>query len=274
MAQFTPTASDDPADPVSQPTGRRRKDAATSAELALRAVTLIAQRGTLTVSELARELDVASSTAHRVLTNCRRAGFARQESPGAPYVIGPAMHEIALTVTGPRNLREAAGPVLSQLQNHVDEMVSFYVLEGKYVRVVQTYPGSRTKTVAPSLGKLLPAHCTAGGKALLSRETPEQLRRRFPGGLLAQYTERSITDWSTLMDDLTVTRQRGWSVSVGEFDPRLTSIAAPVVLSTGAAVGAVVLTGYASWLRTRAEIEAIAPRVMEAATAVTARMRN
>jgi DNA-binding IclR family transcriptional regulator len=251
-----------------------RKETSTSAELALRAVLLIAQRGQLTVSEVARELDVASSTAHRILTNCRRTGFVRQDNHGGPYVIGPAMHEIALTVTGSRNLREAAGSVLEELHADIEEAVAFYVLEGKYARVVQSLPSTRTRPPAQALGKLFPAHCTAGGKALLSQESPEQLRRRFPGGLLARYSERSITEWTALLEDLARVRQRGWAVSVGEFEPNITGVAAPVVLSTGAVVGAVVLSEHGSRLHTRSEIEALAPRVMEAADTITARMRN
>src|SRR5690242_8014297 len=45
-----------------------------SAQMALRAVQLVAQRGSLTVTELAAELRVAKSTAHRVLANCVAAG--------------------------------------------------------------------------------------------------------------------------------------------------------------------------------------------------------
>jgi DNA-binding IclR family transcriptional regulator len=184
------------------------------------------------------------------------------------------MHEIALTVTGSRNLRESAGPVLAQLQQETGEAVAFYVLEGRHVRVVETIPGRPSKGAAPALGKLLPAHCTAGGKVLLSLTEPEDLRKRFPGGVLVRYTDRTITDWSALLDDLAVVRQRGWAVSVGECDPSLTGIAAAVLLSTGRAVGAVVLTGHAATLRTRSEIDALVPRVVEAAHTVTARLRH
>lgn len=266
--------SSTPADGTSGNPDNRHKNTSTSAEYALRAVLLMAQRGQLTVGELARELDIAPSTAHRVLANCRRTGFVRQDSHGGPYVIGPALHEIALTVSSSRNLRDAAAPVLADLHERYDETVVFYVLEGKYVRVVQALPGSRSRTLAPTLGRLFPAHCTAGGKALLSRESPEELERRFPGGLLASYTERSITDWSALLEELARVHKRGWAVSVGEFDASTTGLAVPVVLSTGAVIGSVGVVGYMSWLQTRAEIEALAPALIAAADAITTRMRG
>ncbi|OZD18197.1 IclR family transcriptional regulator [Rhodococcus sp. 06-156-3C] len=250
------------------------KNTSTSADYALRTVLLIAQRGQLAVSELARELAIAPSTAHRVLANCRRAGFVRQDSHGGPYVIGPALHEIALTVSGSRNMRDAAAPVLADLHERYDETFVFYVLEGKDVRVVQALPGSRSRTLAPTLGRLFPAHCTAGGKALLSRESPEELERRYPGRQLAPFTDRSITDWPTLLDELARVHKRGWAVSVGEFDSSTTGLAVPVVLSSGAAIGSLGVVGYVSWLQTRAEIDALTPALIAAADAITARMRN
>lgn len=50
-----------------------------SAQMALRAVQLIAQRGGVALTELASELQVPRSTAHRVLANCVAAGYVRQE---------------------------------------------------------------------------------------------------------------------------------------------------------------------------------------------------
>ncbi|WP_160318035.1 MULTISPECIES: IclR family transcriptional regulator [Gordonia] len=271
MARFPHGDSFTLADP---PDGPRRASGMTSAELALRTVKLVGQRGSITVAELSRELGVAPSTAHRVLNNCRRTEFVRQDVSGGPYVIGPAIHELALTATSARDLRQSAEPVLEQLRNSVDEMVSFYVLEGKSVRVVQALPGGRTTTAASGLGALLPAHCTAGGKAILAHESERELRHRFPGKRLTRHTDRSITDWDALLNELDVVRRRGWAVSVGEYDPSLTSLASAVLIGSGAPAGAVVLTGFATWLRTRSEIDAHVAQVMQAANDISVRLRD
>lgn len=269
-----PVESNSMEDAVEPGAKKARLAGTTSAELALRIVSLIAQRGELTVSEVARELEVSTSTAHRALSNCRRAGFVHQDNHGGPYVIGSALHEVALTVTGPRKLRDAADVVLAELQERVDEKVGFYTLEGRWTRIVQTGFSPRTAALSPALGKVLPAHCTAGGKALLSWDSPENLRKRFPGGYLTRYTDRTITDWAAFVEELEVSRRRGWAVGMGEYDAALTAVAVPVVLSTRVAVGAVVLTGESAWLHTRSEIEAATLLLVEAAHKVAQNLRG
>ena len=76
-----------------------------SSLLALRTVQILADRGTVTLSELASALDVSPSTAHRVLANCRTAGFATQHERGGAYSVGPAAHELTLILTKATGLR-------------------------------------------------------------------------------------------------------------------------------------------------------------------------
>lgn len=252
----------------------QRKNTSTSAEHALRAVLLLAERGELSVSELARELGVAPSTAHRILANCRRVGFARQDSQGGAYLAGPAIHEIALLASGSLRLRDAAGQVLSELHAEVDQTCVFYILEGRQVRVVQALPGSRSSNHAPILGMCHPAHCTAAGKAMLSTQSSEQLDKRFPGHRLAGHADHVSLDWVSFRAELDLVRRRGWAVSAGETDPAVTGLAVPVVLSNGTAAGAVGMVGYASWLRTRAEIESLTPALIAAANEIGLRLRG
>lgn len=50
-------------------------------------------------------------------------------------------------------------------------------------------------------GKKIPAYCTALGKALLSRHSPQQLHQLYPQGLQA-FTPQTITDFSILYTNL------------------------------------------------------------------------
>jgi IclR family acetate operon transcriptional repressor len=99
------------------------RPAISSAAAVLALVRLVARRGAVTVTEVSRELDVAVSTAHRLLTTCAREGFVRQDHAGGPYRVGPALHELSL-VTG----SNAGAQVLIDLREEVGETVSLAIL--------------------------------------------------------------------------------------------------------------------------------------------------
>jgi IclR family acetate operon transcriptional repressor len=251
-----------------------RSPVVNSAQMALRAVQLVARRGSLTVSELAAELQVARSTAHRVLANCVATGFVRQDQVGGPYVIGKAIHELALGATSAVRLRDAGQAVLESLRREVRMTVSALVLEGRKARFVQSLEGAGPGRAASRLGRVLPAHCTSGGKAMLAFCSPEDLARRYPSRRLDRMTDRSLGDWDALLRALDVIRARGWATNVGESHPTITAIGAPVLLGSGDPVAAVTVAATADRLRTRAEIDSMLPPLLEAATRIQSSLRG
>lgn len=246
-----------------------------SAAAALALVRLVARRGSVTVTEVSRELDVAVSTAHRLLVTCVREGFVQQDHAGGPYTPGPSLRELTLVV-GSRavSLRDAGADVLADLRDELGETVSVAILEGRNTRFVQSLEGSQSVRVSSRLGMLLPAHATSGGKAMLAALSPEALAARYPSRHLESATSRSITEWDPLVRELARVRRRGWAVNVGETDPSVAALGAAVLLGTGEPVAAICVAAPMSRLGTAASQRALAPAVVAAASLVQQRMRG
>ena len=66
-----------------------------SVDNALRLLLLLAERESVRVSEVAAELDIAPSTAHRLLSTLRQREFVDQE-PDRRYVKGAALARLGL----------------------------------------------------------------------------------------------------------------------------------------------------------------------------------
>jgi DNA-binding IclR family transcriptional regulator len=245
-----------------------------SAEHALRLVMLVSQRGKLRVSEAAAELDVAQSTAHRLLNTCKHAGFLSQPQPGGPYVIGDAVYELALTTSAAVTLRDAASPVLRDLHQELGETVSLLILRGNKVRFAESIDGTHPLRVANRTGVVVPAHCTSGGKAMLACLTPEQLEARYRSRFLEGVSERSIRDWGALVKELDRVRKRGWAANFGESDPGIAGVGAAVRSGTGDPIAAVTVAAPMSRLSTGPEATALAPAVQRAAFRIQQRIRG
>ena len=91
------------------------------------------------------------------------------------------------------------------------------------------------------LGRRLPFHTTAAGKALLAWLDPAEL-----DPILSQtrrgWTPATITGEQPLREELLRVRQRGWATAWGEMEPDLAAAAAPVRNYRGEVVAALVLS--------------------------------
>lgn len=251
-----------------------KTDAMNSAEYALQTVLLVAQRGSISVTELALALDVAPSTAHRVLANCRKRGFVRQEARGGPYMPGPTLNEISLLASRPVRLRDAVDEVIHELHEQTGETVGVMILEGRNARTVQSVIGTPPRAIGPRLGRVFPADLVAGGKAMLALERPDHLLRRFPGRVLSRAADGTRRSWRDFERELHIIRHRGWAYALGDTDPQISAIAAPLVLASGDPVAAITLVMPRARLSTKSEIEQMTGPLLHAAARAQSRLRG
>ena len=198
-----------------------------SAGNALRVLTMLGERTTVTVTEVALELGIGKSTAHRLLMTLVAQDFATRDPVHRRYHAGHALMSAGIAVLGEFDVRKRASKPMRQLAEQVMETTQMLVLEGPFARVLEAVEADQSLRIAGSVGQLLPANATAGGKLLLCHETEEALRARF-GRRLPTVTENTITDWDELMVELTAIRKRGWAASVGESASGVSALAVPI----------------------------------------------
>jgi DNA-binding IclR family transcriptional regulator len=209
-----------------------------SVDNALRLVLMLRDQPRLRLSSIATSLDIAPSTAHRLLAMLVHHGFVRQEDGLGTYVAGPALLDIGLAAVRNLDIRTYARPILLDLARATDETVHLAQLEGDKIRYLAAAESGRPLRVADRTGQLLPAHRTATGKAILASFTAKQLDEIFSlregpeseGGL-------TVAEREQLEGELAEVRQLGYatnhrlaediiSVAVAVRDHRGASIAA------------------------------------------------
>lgn len=245
-----------------------------SAARALRVVQLLGQRGAVSLTEVAHELDVSPSIAHRLLATCCAADFARQEAAGGAYTVGPALHELSLGSSQAIPLREAGAAVLAKARKALGETVSVVVMEGRAVRFVETLEGEGVVRVSAPIGRTFPAHATAAGRALLACLSPDDLARRYPSRTLPRVPSSLVRTWPDLVAELEATRRRGWSLQIGEADPELMAVAFAVVDGLGEPRAAINATAPRTRHPSSEDVEALAGRLAPFATSLQRRLRG
>lgn len=198
-----------------------------SVDNALRILQLLDARGQLRVYEAAEELGVARSTAHRLLATLRYRGFVTQDAQGHVYRPGHVLAQMGLHAFARRDIRQVARRHLEDLCTDLGETVHVMVLEGNGVRFVDGVEGSQPLRVGLRIGILLPAHATAGGKALLATLPTEQIRDLYPRGasILTPKTVHSLQDIEAELEEVS---RAGYATNFGESADGVAAVAVAV----------------------------------------------
>src|SRR5690606_1780001 len=126
----------------------------------------------LRVTDAARELDIALSTAHRLFSMLVYRGFAVQNEQRR-YVPGPAMDARAISAPWTRELRDLAAPEMEALSAELGETVNRMIRVGTDIRFLHTVEGGAVLRVGDRTGSVVPALQTSGGKMMLAHEAAE-----------------------------------------------------------------------------------------------------
>ncbi len=229
---------------------------------ALQALDCLAEQPEMGVTELARRLGIAKSSAHRILTTLVASGYVQRVPERSCYRLGIRLHELGAVVASRSRLRDHALPLLESLRAQTGETAHLAVPEGAqmfYVERLESYHGLR---FSARVGRLRPIHLTSSGKAVaaFNREVCEAAcAAGFPTS-----TPRTIRTAGQFMQCLAETRQRGYAFSVEEDEPGLASVAAPVFDRTGVARAALSVAGPVIRM-SRAKIPQVAKMVQSAA---------
>ena len=208
-----------------------------SVDNALRILQALRDSGRLRVSEIAGELGIARSTAHRLLSMLVYRDFAVRAEDHS-YLPGPALS--APPLHGYVRLRAELRPHMEALRDQVGETVNLQVRLGAQTRFLCTVESAEVLRVGDRQGTILPAWVTSGGKVLLAALPDAQLTavlRNAAGPATARW---ALTDTvrRALITELRQVREQGWAENIEESESGLCAVGMCVRDAGGSAVAA------------------------------------
>lgn len=162
------------------------------------------------LKDIADGLDTPRSSVYAVLRTLVAHGWVRTDRSGSFYSIGiRALLAGTAYLDADLHLR-LIRPQIERLSEQLDETIHYGRLDGSDIVYLLTKDSSQYLRMHSRVGRRLPAHATALGKALLAE------RNEQPHGDLVALTPHTITDPQELSAELEATRQRGYAVEMEE----------------------------------------------------------
>ena len=174
----------------------------------------------LTHAELRRGLGVPKSSLHELLRTLVASGWVEVDERGTGYGVGLRALRVGAAYLDRDPVVRAAAPLLAQLRRELDETVHLARLDGAEVVYLTSQESQHQLRVMSRIGRRLPAHATALGKALLATRTDDEVDALLPA-VLPALTPYTVTDRAALHAELAEARHRGWASERGQNTPGL-----------------------------------------------------
>jgi DNA-binding IclR family transcriptional regulator len=184
--------------------------------------------GPASLAQLVAASGLSRPTTHRIAVALEHHGLVSRDDAGR-FVLGPRVAELATAASGDV-LVAAAGPVLARLQDRTGESAQVFRRRGadRVCVAAAERPAGLRDTIP--VGTVLSMYAGSAAQVLLAWEEPERLPRLLAS---ARFTPATLAG----------VRRRGWAQSVGEREPGVASVSAPVRARHGRVVAAVSVSG-------------------------------
>jgi DNA-binding IclR family transcriptional regulator len=198
----------------------------------------------LGVSEIARRLGVAKSTAHRLLTTLTSRGLVEHSTTTGKYRLGVHLFELGHLALSRLDLRRQSVTLLEELRELSGWTVHLAIASGSDTLFLERLPTLRGMQVMAEYRRRWPLHATSSGKVICAFD-PIAAHARIEAGFPV-YTPRTISSAAAFEAELAKIRRLGYATANEELMLRLASVAAPVLDRQGFALASISITGPAA----------------------------
>lgn len=194
------------------------------------------------LTNIALELNIAKSTASRLLNTLVQEDFLKKDERTKKYSLGSKILTLYGTLVSNIEVVKDARSALEELANETSESIQLAQLKGSDIIFIDLVKSTYQLQITSHIGLVYPIHCTSSGKLLLAYQKDEVINEILENDL-KKYTSKTITNKKALGEELIKIKNDGYCYIEDEFIEGVVSIAAPIVDKNNNVIASLSLAG-------------------------------
>lgn len=220
------------------------------------------------VTEIATQLQIAKSSAHRLLATLEMHNYVQKTNLGH-YALGLKFIEMNHYVVSNLDILTIAHPLLERLCDEVDEIVHLVQLRNNEIVYIDKVETKQSIRIYSQIGRTAQLYCTGVGKVILAFQQRDFVERYLDSlKEYRSYTEYTVKNRVELEERLHAIRKLGYGFDNQEHELDISCIAAPIFNYSNKVSYAISVTSQSLRL-TEEKIEAIIPHVLKCAKEIS-----
>lgn len=179
----------------------------------------------LRLTEISDLLKLPRSSTHRLLNSLKKHHFVTQMKDTKKYTLGYKVISIGDNFIKEDSLIKNSHPIMEKLSKNVNKTVALSTLEGSYISTIDYVESNHFMQLLVRKDVKVPALVTSAGKVLLSYSSKDDIKNVYIENKKSDLPLKSIEYY---IDQLHITRERGYSLIDEELQKGVFGIAAPI----------------------------------------------
>lgn len=233
---------------------------------------MINARDSARADTLVDEIGISKSAVHNHLATLREKEYIIKR--GNRYYPGMKLYHLGEQARSRRLSYDIIGENIPRIANEIDMEVDFSVEEYGRVIVIFDEVGYSSRS-GFQLGRYIPIHACASGKAMLAEYPPDRVASILDRRGLTRVTDNTIVDREELLDEIQTTRERGYAINDEESNSGIQAVGTTIKEPDGTIAGGLSIAGptynYPSYDQV---VEMLLPAAEELEQEIAARWRQ
>jgi len=197
----------------------------------------------LSLSEVAQEVGLPNSTAHRLLTTLQNERYVRFDGERSTWLIGVQAFRVGSAFIRSRDLVSIARPYMRRLMEQSGETVNLGIIDrGEVIYLAQVETQKMMRAIAGPGGRAQ-LHCSGIGKAMLAFSEPERVEKVVQTLEYRRETSNTLASADALRRDFEAIRRNGYAVDDEENAVGLRCVAAVIYDQFGEVLAGLSISG-------------------------------
>jgi IclR family pca regulon transcriptional regulator len=196
----------------------------------------------MTLSEVARRVEVSPAAARRSLITLMALGYVGQS--GRRYHLKPRVMALGSAFYFSARVEELLLPDLRRIVETYGDAASVGTLDGAEVIYIAHHSVQRARRARAVIGARYPAFATSIGRVLLAGLAEDDLAAWLDRLRPEPLTSRTCIDKAELAAEIARAREQGYATTVDQLDYGITALAVPIRDAEGHTVAALNSSGY------------------------------
>ncbi len=186
-------------------------------------------RAGLSLTEIARELDLPVNSVFRITGTLHNRGYLQRREDDKRFVLTNKLFDLSRPQVREKSLVVCALESLKWLRDESGETAQLLTSVNHKMTVLEQCISSQPIKVSSTVGLQTPMYSCAPGKAVLAHLPAADLDAFFASVKLKQFTPTTCATRSALETDLSKTRKRGYATDLAEGLEGIHCVAAAVL---------------------------------------------
>lgn len=209
----------------------------------------------LSLKEISLKLNLSKSTTHGIVSTLLLNSYLEQNEKNSKYSLGTAFIEKSFILNEDILLKNIGHKFLVDISKRFSVTINLFVYKKEHLKLIDRVQSeSLYYTISTSVTKI-PLNASASGKLALAYSQDINIEDIFENNLLHQYTNSTIVDKRTLIDEIHRIRTDGFSLEKSEVELGIYSISVPIFKINNQFIGT------ASIMTTREKMMKILPKL-------------